>query len=51
MLTIQKLEKGYGAFIGIRLIAIEENTEGYQYLINSVIRANKAIKEVGDYNV
>ncbi len=51
MITIQKLENGYGAFIGIRLIAIEEYTEGYKFLIDSVIRANKAIKEVGDYNV
>ena len=51
MITIKKIELGYGAFLGDRLVAIEEKSVNYHYLINSVLRANRVIQELENYNV
>jgi len=40
MLTIQKLEKGYGVYFEGRLISVEEKPENYNLMINRVIKFN-----------
>jgi len=42
MLTIQKLEKGYGVYFEDRLISVEEHPENYPCMILSVIQFNSA---------
>ena len=48
MLTIQKLEKGYGVYDGNRLISIEELPENYYLMIQDVMIFNRlwSIKNV-----
>lgn len=51
MITIQKLEKGYGAFLDGCLILVEEKPDGYKFLIDSVISTNIELKSMGVKNV
>lgn len=42
MLTVQKLEKGYGVYFEDRLISVEEKPENYPSMILAVIQFNSA---------
>ncbi len=44
MLTIQKLEKGYGAFEGERLAVFVDRQEDYAGLVNTVITVNTKLE-------